>query len=110
MIRPILAAAILAAGVASFSGAADAQNFNGTCPRVWRQGPMLYAQCLNAYGMLVTSSINAYSCPPANINNANGNLVCTAGGGGGGGGYGGGYGGGGGYGDGYGPRPRRYGY
>lgn len=97
MIRSTLAGAALLGCAACLPGSASAQNFNGTCPNVWRTGPILNATCLNAYGGLVTSSIDVRTCPPGAIGNANGQLACTAGYGGG--GYGRGYGG-----DGYGYR------
>ena len=90
----VLGIALAAGGIAD---TASAQNFNGTCTNVYYRGSRLIATCLTAYGSYRTTSIDASACPPANINNANGQLVCAAGGGG----YGGG---------GYGYGRRRYGY
>ena len=77
MIRSILTGAALMAGVACLPGSAGAQNFNGTCPNVWQTGPILNATCFNAFGGLVTSSIDLRSCPRHAIGNGNGRLVCT---------------------------------
>lgn len=77
MIRSILTGMALTAGVACLPGSASAQNFNGTCPRVWQTGPILNATCLNAFGGLVNSSIDLRSCPRYAIGNGNGRLVCT---------------------------------
>ena len=78
----------IALATAGAADIANAQNFNGTCTNVYYRGSRLTATCLTAYGSYRTTSIDASSCPPESINNANGQLVCAAGGGGYGGGYG----------------------
>ena len=88
MKRLVLAGAMIAAA-AVFAGpaSADPWGLRRTCPHVWQQGPIVTADCFNAFGGVNRSSINASACPYG-VGNANGVLQCNGGGYGGGGGYG----------------------
>jgi hypothetical protein len=81
MIRMIVAAAALTGAFAAWPETASAQSFHGTCPQVYRRGPIMTATCINAFGGLNTTSINVYSCHPGGIVNVNGQLTCDGGGG-----------------------------
>jgi hypothetical protein len=83
MRRFCLVLAVAAAGLVTATVDASAQvrgSFYRTCTDIQQRGPFLSALCEDRRGRLVESQLNLRACPTGSIANANGRLVCEAGG------------------------------
>jgi hypothetical protein len=75
--------ALAAAGIVTASVDASAQvrgNFYRSCTDIQQRGPFLSALCEDRRGRVVESQLNLRACPTGRVSNANGRLVCEAGG------------------------------
>lgn len=75
--------AVAAAGWLTAIGEGSAQvrgSFYRTCTDIQQRGPFLTALCEDRRGRLVESQLNLRACPSGRVANANGRLICEAGG------------------------------
>jgi hypothetical protein len=83
MRRFCLVLAVAAAGLVTATVDASAQvrgSFYRTCTDIQQRGPFLSALCEDRRGRLVESQLNLRACPTGSVANANGRLICEAGG------------------------------